>query len=213
MHPEDCAVVDGVPVTSLARTTCDIGRTSTLDACVTTLDPALRRGLPVTELAAMVERCRRWPGGSRLTAAVAASDPRAETPIESLTRLRYREFGLLPPLTQAEVLDPDGEQIGRVDFLWWEQGVIGEADGLEKYDAPDALRWEKARELTFTSLGFEVLRNVWDEALPGRPAEPFRRRAQAVFARAAGSTRARGVSYRVPSLDGLRALDRHRGRP
>jgi len=111
------------------------------------------------------------PGGTRIASVLAAADPRAETPIESLTRLRYREFGLPEPVSQAQVYDPDGHEIGRVDFLFWQHGVVGEADGMLKYDREGALREEKRREQSFRGYGLEVLRNNWQEALPGRSPE------------------------------------------
>jgi len=200
----------GVPVTSGERTVCDLARSVGLDAAVVTLDTALRRGLDDHALHDVVQRCSSWPGGTRIASVLAAADPRAETPIESLTRLRYREFGLPEPVSQAQVFDPDGHEIGRVDFLFWQHGVVGDADGMLKYDREGALREEKRREQSFRRYGLEVLRNNWQEALPGRSPE-FRVRALQAFALAAGRPRARGLSYRVPPLAELRALDARRG--
>ena len=65
--------------------------------------------------------------------------------------------------------------------------MIGEADGLGKYDAPHVLRAEKLREDRLRDAGFEVVRCTWAEALH----EPER---LAVRVRAAFHRSARGVT-------------------
>jgi hypothetical protein len=63
---------------------------------------------------------------------VAFADARAESPLESISRLRMREHGVPAPEPQVEIWI-DGRFAGRVDFYWDEYGVIGEADGWGKY--------------------------------------------------------------------------------
>jgi hypothetical protein len=47
LDPCDVTEVDGIPVTSVARTLCDLGAVVPQDAVEAALDSALRRGVPV----------------------------------------------------------------------------------------------------------------------------------------------------------------------
>ena len=123
----------GVPVTSVGRTTVDLARTSPFPAGVTVLDSALREGaVSKAELQAVLTTCGRWPGIQRARRAVAFSDARSESVLESISRVAFRDQGLPPPVLQAWVGDA-GEVIGRADFLWRAYRTIGEADGAIKY--------------------------------------------------------------------------------
>jgi len=66
------------------------------------------------------------------------------------------------PELQHEFYDSDGF-IGRVDMWWPDFKVIGEADGLGKYDDILDLRAEKIREDRLRRLGLTVVRWTWDE--------------------------------------------------
>ena len=197
----DRTVAGGVPVTSLGRTACDVARTTSFREAVVVADAALRRG--VTDLGAVAERLASWPGGGRGLRAAAFADGRADGPLESITRVAYAGGGLPPPETQIEVRGPDGTFLGLVDFLWREQRVVGEADGLGKYDAPLALRREKLREEALRACGLEVVRSGWDDvwSAPGR-ARTLARVRQA-FAFAAARPVIPGVRFRTPSLEEL----------
>jgi len=85
------------------------------------------------------------------------------------------------------------EQYGEVDFLWPEFNVIGEADGLGKYEPDerrstrDKVRAEKRREERLGDAGYEMVRWGWEDANnPPRLA----RRVWAAFGR--GAERKRG---------------------
>ena len=69
----------------------------------------------------------------------------AQTPLESLSRVRLMRCGLPEPRLQVPFHDDEG-LIGIVDMYWDELGVIGEADGLLKYRTGADLIAEKHRE-------------------------------------------------------------------
>jgi hypothetical protein len=69
----------------------------------------------------------------------------AQTPLESLSRVRLMRSGLPEPRLQVPFHD-DAGLIGIVDMYWDELGVIGEADGLLKYRTGADLIAEKRRE-------------------------------------------------------------------
>ena len=196
-------VVNGVPVTSLPRTACDVARTTSFREGVVVADAVLRRRVPPAEMAAAVERCGGWPGGPRARRVVRFADGRADGPLESITRVAYALEGLPRPETQVEVWSPEGDFLGLVDFLWREQRVVGEADGLGKYDAPFALQKEKLREEGLRGCGLEVVRNVWDDVWTAPSRARLAARVRQAFGFAARHPEVPGVRFRTPSLDEL----------
>ena len=190
----------GVPVVTAARAVVDVGRTAPLRDAVVAADAVLRRGTAPTELARVAASCAGWPGALALPAVLAAADGRAETPIESLTRLAYAEQGLPAPQPQVQVFAPDGSFVGLVDFLWQDQRVVGEADGMAKYDRPGALREEKLREGWLRRCGIEVVRNNWDDVWRPAGRRDLGERVRAGFAYSSTRPVVEGVRFRVPTL-------------
>jgi hypothetical protein len=164
LRPEDVIEVDGIPVTTLARTLVDVGRCTSTAAAVVAIDAALHRNLIETQdLEEAVRVCRRWPGIRRARGALAVADARAESPLESLSRLVLRKLEVPVPELQATLCDENGVFLGRVDFYWPEPGVVGEADGLAKYDSRAVLLDEKRRQDGMEALGLVVVRWDWTE--------------------------------------------------
>ncbi|MCW2615931.1 MAG: hypothetical protein JWN08_2925 [Frankiales bacterium] len=197
-------VLGAIPVTTAARTVVDVARTQPVRRALVVADAALARGLDPGELATTAAELARWPGGRRAVEVVRGADGRAETPLESLTRWAYAEQGLPPPESQVELYGPDGQLLGRVDFLWRAQRVIGEADGMGKYDVPGSLREEKRREERLRRAGFEVVRNDWDDVWRSAGRVDLGRRVREAFSYALTRPVVAGVSFRSPSLDELR---------
>jgi len=198
LPPADRAVPGGIPVTSLARTACDVARTTSFREAVVLADAVLRRG--VTDLTAVAERVASWPGGQRSLPVAAFADGRADGPLESITRVAYATGGLPPPETQVEVRASDGTFLGLVDFLWRDQRVVGEADGLGKYDGLLALPKEKLREEGLRACGLEVVRSVWDDVWTAPAQARTIARVRQAFAFAADRPLVPGVTFRTPSL-------------
>ena len=150
-------------VTSPARTVIDVGRESGVDAAVVTADAALRRQLTTKhQLSTALGACIGWPGVRAAARAISLADPRSESPLESLSRLRIVDAGLPTPELQPRIFDPAGRFLGRVDFYWDEFGVIGEADGLLKFDEDrTALRKEKVRQGLLEDAGLIAVRWGW----------------------------------------------------
>lgn len=208
LAPEDVATRNGLAVTAPARTVCDVARTTVLRSGVVTADSALRAGLDEAALAAAVRACADWPGGRRAAQVAAFADGRADTALESITRFAYDVEGLPPPETQVEIRDPYGRIVGIVDFLWRAQRTVGEADGMLKYDQPQALRFEKLREEHLRACGLEVVRNTWDDAWYPASRRELARRVRQAFGFAAQRPIVEGVGLRTPSLAELTARRR-----
>jgi hypothetical protein len=167
-------VVDGMRVTSVARTLVDIAREAGVLAAVCAGDAALRSGVVTArQLATELSSCGTCRGVRLARLAVAFMSPLAESPGESLSRVRMAEMGLRAPQLQRELRDATGF-VARVDFLWPALGVVGEFDGRAKYGvdadprgAADRLWREKVREDRIRALGLTVARWTWDDAWRG----------------------------------------------
>ncbi len=165
----DTTVVDGVRVTSLARTVVDISCTESIERGVAVGDAALRLGLRDDELRAAIDAARRRRGVGRARSVAGLVDVRSESVGESFSRVRFWRWGLPAPVLQVEVRDSYGRLVGRGDFGWPEVGTIGEFDGKVKYGAllkpgqtaQDVLLAEKRREERIRELGWQVVRWGW----------------------------------------------------
>ena len=163
----DIVHVEGLRVTSPARTVVDIVRHEQRRAAVVVGDAALRAGLDREQLAEVAGRCRTWPGGAAGLQVVRFADGRADGPLESIARVAFAALELPAPELQVEVRDLEGRLIGIVDFLWRAQRTVCEMDGLLKYDRdPFALRREKEREDDLRRSGLEVVPGLWSETYP-----------------------------------------------
>lgn len=183
--PPDIVEIEGVPVTSLLHSAIDMVRMGTrpplhrraralpLPEALVVLDSATQRlGARNQQdaadmVSALRDRFRYGPGIRTVDAALEFIDPLAETPLESWSRGFMIVYGVPLPISQQVITGADGVDY-RVDFCWPEWGVIGEADGLEKYgSSPEEFRKAKSRELerqrALEAQGWIVVRWTWDE--------------------------------------------------
>ncbi len=170
LAPGEVVLVDGVRVTSPARTVVDVARTLPFEQAVAVADAALHREIVGTgELADALARAvgaRGLPAARRV---VAFADGAADGPGESISRVRFARAGLPRPVLQHVVRDTAGRVIARVDFWWPGRGVVGEFDGRVKYDrllepgqnASDVVHREKRREDAVRATGSPVVRWDW----------------------------------------------------
>jgi hypothetical protein len=162
----------GTPVTTPQRTIVDLARLDRWDG-VMAADAALREGIVTRfSLDAELEMATGWPGVRQAREVVAVADPRAESPLESITRLALHDDGFPPPELQFWI-GPD-----RVDFYWPRFRLVLEADGRAKY-TDDALWEEKKREQHLRTHRDEVRfieRVVWSDVTRTWPATSARLR-------------------------------------
>lgn len=172
----DVTLVDGRAVTSLERTAADLGRILTHEWGVIVCDAALARGASIEGLLHQVERDTGRRGNRRALGAIRFADGRAESPLESLSRVQMRRAGIPAPELQHEIRAPSGRLVARTDFWWESYRTVGEADGRVKYErlvapgesAADVVVREKARERDIRAQGLWIVRWGWDEAVrPG----------------------------------------------
>ncbi|MBO0815574.1 MAG: DUF559 domain-containing protein [Actinobacteria bacterium] len=153
----------GMPVTSVARTVVDLARASSFRAGVVAADSALRSGqASKADLDLCMTACARWPGIQNARRAVAFADGRAESVLESISRVAFHDLGLPPPDLQVWVGDDD-EIIGRADFLWRAYRTVGEADGAVKYADTARAMAQLERDARLRAAGFEVVHFTWQD--------------------------------------------------
>jgi hypothetical protein len=153
----------GLPVTSVARTVVDLARASSFRAGVVAADSALRsRQASKADLDLCITTCARWPGIQNARRVVAFADARAESVLESISRVAFDDLGLPSPDLQAWVGDND-EIIGRADFLWRAYRTVGEADGALKYGDPARAMAQLERDARLRAAGFEVVHFTWPD--------------------------------------------------
>jgi Protein of unknown function (DUF559) len=162
--------VDGVRVTTIPRSVVDIARSASLRAAVVVGDAALRRGIPRAQLLETVRQCAwRQDGLRRAETALQFCDARAESALESLSRVIMREYDVPPPEPQYKIRIGGVEY--RVDFYWKQRRLVGEADGREKYsknddERPEAVVWrEKLREDALRDAGYGFVRWTYAQLL------------------------------------------------
>jgi hypothetical protein len=166
LPPDEVTGVDAVPCTTAARTVSDCLRHLPAIDAVPLADAALRAGrVTPAELSVAVRR-HRWPRAAAATELLALLNGRRESVFESQSAVVMHQHGLPEPAEQVRIVDERSRFVGRVDFVWLEHGVVGEADGLLKYAGEDADRviaTERAREARLRALGLVVVR--WTPAM------------------------------------------------
>lgn len=133
LAPRDLTMIEGVTATTPLRTAWDLGRFGSRDWAMAGMDALLRLGdFSKVELVGDVERFRGQRGVVQLRDLAPRADARAESPGESVLRLRWTDLPSLPaPEAQIPVLDSDGREIYRIDL-----GVPDLRYGLE-YDGEE----------------------------------------------------------------------------
>ena len=145
--PEDLTAVQGIKVTTPIRTAWDLGRLRNRDRAMVALDALL--GLNTFELDDMlagVERFRRERGVVQLRELAPLADARAQSPAESVMRLRWLDGPNLPPPTpQVPVFDAAGNEIFHLDLGIPEIKFGAEYDGEQWHSSDEDKKYDARR--------------------------------------------------------------------
>lgn len=143
--PGDLMEIGGLRVTTPVRTAWDLGRQRWPERSLAAIDQMLRlQVFSKEELVAGVERFKgaRWV--TRLRAMAPLADGRAESPPESVLRLRWIEVQLPTVEPQLEVW-VDGELLGRLDLANKDLAYGAEYDGAEWHSTPEQQAHDRRR--------------------------------------------------------------------
>lgn len=144
----DVVELDGLQVTTPLRTACDAARLLHRDQAIGVMDMLARLGrFSVEHLATELQRFKGYRGIVQARVLAPLVDPRAESPMESVLRLRWIDAGLPTPECQIEVPAPNGSYF--LDIGSREHRFAAEYDGEAFHgtddDEHDAARREWAR--------------------------------------------------------------------
>jgi hypothetical protein len=164
-------IVDGMPVTTPARTVVDIARTFRRPTAFSLAATALarpHRGRAITtadEVLAELDTLGPARGVRAARAIVGAVGTGCQSPAEAHSLMLRLDAGLERPAPQVEFRDAEGSMV--VDAYWESARPVGECDGVSKYlredrgdgrAAAEAVVAEKRREDRLRALGFRVVR-------------------------------------------------------
>lgn len=177
--PRDLDMVDGLRITSLARTVVDCARMLPYRQGLIVADQALRRGVKRAELWEVAQGQKGFKGVQVARKVIENGSPLSESPDETLTWHLLAGMPLPLPEQQVTVCTRLGEH--RLDFAWREQKIALEFDGRTKYfdyaPTPDVLFQERRREKALMEEGWIFIRLEWADLF----AEGTRARIQKVW--------------------------------
>jgi hypothetical protein len=160
LAPHETFVVDGIAVTTPARTAFDIGRRTTsrlqavqrLDALTNATD------VKITGVEAIIAENSGARGLVRLRAVLPLVDGGAESPQETRTRLVLIDAGLPRPQTQIVVLNEYGDFVARIDMGYEDLRVGIEYDGPQHWTDPEQRDRDIDRYSALLDLGWTIIR-------------------------------------------------------
>ncbi|MFB9852411.1 endonuclease domain-containing protein [Micromonospora andamanensis] len=166
-HPATSLVsLGGMPATDAITTVSDVILRVGRYPAVSVLDSALNRGLLVADdLTSIAYRIRRRRGAVAARGYLAEADGRAQSPLETRTRLRCVDGRVPPDALQLEMRDDDGHLLGIGDLGWRAPKVIAEADGQGPHSLPEAIFADRRRQNRLTNAGWKILRFTWQDTL------------------------------------------------
>lgn len=160
LKPGEVTNVDGMAVTSPARTAFDIGRrTSSRLRALQRLDAlANATGVGVAEVETVIVAHRGARNLNRLRRVLPLVDRGAESPQETRTRLVLIDAGLPRPETQIVVRGEYGEFVGRIDMGYRDLKVGIEYDGQQHWTDPQQRQHDIDRQVALADAGWVIIR-------------------------------------------------------
>ncbi|MEU1590247.1 type IV toxin-antitoxin system AbiEi family antitoxin domain-containing protein [Micromonospora sp. NPDC005710] len=166
-HPVGTVVqVNGIRATDPLVTVSEVILRERRYPAVSLLDSALNRKLLAPEcLATIPALIRGRRGAVAARGYLAEADGRAQSPLETRTRLRCVDGGVPPDALQLEVRDDDGYLLGIGDLGWRGPRLIAEADGRDPHGTPEAVFADRRRQNRLVNAGWTILRFTWQDTL------------------------------------------------
>ena len=171
LFPDEVTILDGIPITTPARTLLDIAETMTSREVEQALATAHRKGLVTREeMRTMVERHPRHRGAPLLRRLLDAEGDPAFTRSRAEERLLdiVRSGRLPQPELNVRLLGHE------VDFLWREARVVAEVDGYAFHSSKESFAADRRRDAELAAGGYRILRFTWSDVTEARLATVVR---------------------------------------
>ncbi|MEU4401439.1 hypothetical protein [Micromonospora orduensis] len=153
-------------MTSPLRTVSDVILRVDRYPAVSVLDSALNQGrVTRAQLAQIPGLIRGRRGAVAARSYLAEADGRAQSPLETRSRLRCVDGRVPPDTLQLEVRDDDGYLLGVGDLGWRAPRVIAEADGRDAHGTAEAAFADRRRQNRLVNAGWTILRFTWQDTL------------------------------------------------
>jgi predicted transcriptional regulator of viral defense system len=154
---EEVTVIDGIPVTTVARTLLDLADDLDLQALRRAITEAEYRNLfDLTALNAVVELNPGRRTKKLRTAVTEGSLHRTRSPLEDRF-LRFKDrYGVEEPESGVWI---EGYE---VDFVWTRVGLVVELDGIAAHGIREAVRRDRKRDRVLWRAGFRTMRLTGD---------------------------------------------------
>ena len=181
IEDDEVALIDGIPVTTPARTALDFGCWYPMDEAVAAIDALTRAAdLKVADVEMLAQRYPARRGIRRARTALRLADAGAQSPKETWLRLVLVRAQLPRPQTQIPVSDEFGDLIVYLDMGWEDVKVAVEYDGEQHRSDRWQYTWDIRRSEMLERLGWIVIRVVAGDG----PADVVRRVRAALARRA-----------------------------
>jgi len=163
-HPQDFTVVDGIPVTSVARTLLDLSAVVRPNDLELAIDRAERSGLlDLTAVVEVLDRANGRKGATALRRAVAAYEP--STQKSELERAFKRLLGTAPDITSPafNALVNGETRTIEVDAYWDHQRLAVQLDGFAFHHTRRDRERDALSDADLELAGCRAMRLTWDD--------------------------------------------------
>lgn len=171
---DEVQVIDGVAVTTPARTALDIARRYQLERAVPAIDALARAThLKVADVELLAERYKGHRGIRRARGVLDLVDPGAESPQETRIRLMVIRNGFPRPQTQIPVHDEHGALVAVLDMGWEDKKIAIDYEGdhhrvnrarfnsdIRRHELVTGLRWTDIRVTAVDTEG-GIMARLW----------------------------------------------------
>jgi very-short-patch-repair endonuclease len=162
IDPEDRALVDNIPVTSLARTIVDLADVLSENRLADAVhESEVRRLFDLEKVERVLDRLSGRRGRHKLGRVLAAysdDQPFTRSRAERLVHKLCKAHGLPTPRVNTWI----GSQ--EADFFWPEANVVLEFDGAATHLTRRAFHEDRARDRALAARGIQVVRATWRDA-------------------------------------------------
>ena len=155
--------VHGRLATAAPWTAIEVARSLRRPRALATLDAALRSGTcDQVELTRALAKQAGRRGVVAVRELLPLADPRAESPMESESRLVMIDGGLPMPELQYEIIDGNG-QLRRLDFAWPDFRVAAEYDGVDWHSGATAMLANRKRTSALMDIDWVVIPIIYED--------------------------------------------------